>query len=89
MSDDHRAAVPISHRHRLIDPTPRADHHTVRTDLRAMVECLLTAHYSESEIIDYLTGPLGLADEDAIKAVRDVSGAGRYTVGAGGDCAIA
>jgi hypothetical protein len=54
-----------------------------------MVECLLTARYSESEIVDYLTGPLGLLDEDAIQAVRDVSGASRYTTSAGGDSATA
>jgi len=38
-------------------------------DLRAIVECLLAAHYSEHEILDYLTGPLGLSDGDATAAV--------------------
>lgn len=50
-----------------------------------MVECLLTAHYSESEIVDYLTGPLGIAEDDAIDAVRDACGPRRYLSGAEGD----
>jgi hypothetical protein len=48
----------------------------MRTDLRAVVECLLTAHYSEQEIVDYLTGPIGVTEEAAIRAVRDWAGAG-------------
>jgi hypothetical protein len=45
-----------------------------RLDTRAIVECLLAAHYSESEILDYLTGPLGLADADAFAALEAVCG---------------
>ena len=44
------------------------------TDLRAIVECLLTAHYSEYEIVEYLAGPFGLAEEEALRAVHDVAG---------------
>jgi hypothetical protein len=39
-----------------------------------MVECLFTAHYSEAEIVGYLTGPLGLTDDAAWQAVRDAAG---------------
>jgi hypothetical protein len=52
------------------------DRHEVQTDRRAIVECLLSARYSESEIIDYLEGPLGLSEADAVIAVRDATGAG-------------
>jgi len=48
----------------------------VNTDLRAIVECLRTAHYSEGEIVDYLKGPYGLTEDDAVAAVRDSAGAG-------------
>ncbi len=41
---------------------------------RRIVECLLVAHYSAVEILDYLTGPLGLADEAAFAAVEAVTG---------------
>ncbi len=34
-------------------------------DLRAIADCLVAAHYSEHEILDYLTGPLGLTDAEA------------------------
>jgi hypothetical protein len=44
--------------------------------LRAVVECLLTAHYSEVEIVDYLTGPMGVAEADALRALHEVSGTG-------------
>ena len=43
-------------------------------DLRTIVECLFASDYSESEIIDYLAGPFGLALEQAVHAVRSVSG---------------
>jgi hypothetical protein len=43
-------------------------------DLGAIVECLVAAHYSEHEILDYLTGPLGCSDETAAAALA----AGRY-----------
>jgi hypothetical protein len=57
----------------------------VQTDRRAIVECLLSARYSESEVIDYLTGPLGLSEDEAVNAVRDATGAGpvRYDAGPG------
>jgi hypothetical protein len=48
----------------------------VKTDLRTVVECLLTAHYSEQEIIDYLVGPIGVTEAAAIHAVRDCAGSG-------------
>jgi hypothetical protein len=38
-------------------------------DLRAIVECLVVAHYSDHEILDYLTGPLGCSDEAAAAAL--------------------
>jgi hypothetical protein len=38
-------------------------------DLPTIVDCLLAAQYSEHEILDYLTGPLGLSDGDATAAV--------------------
>jgi hypothetical protein len=47
---------------------------TINTELRAIVTCLLTAHYSECEIVDYLKGPLGVPEEDAIRAVDDAAG---------------
>ena len=46
----------------------------MRTDLRAVVECLLTAHYSEQEIFDYLTGPLGVTEAEAERAWRETAG---------------
>ena len=49
---------------------------TVNTDLHAIVECLRTAHYSEGEIVDYLKGPFGLTEDDAVAAVCDSAGAG-------------
>jgi hypothetical protein len=45
----------------------------VDTDRREIVECLLTANYSEAEIIDYLKGPLGLTDDEAVRVVHEVS----------------
>lgn len=46
----------------------------MKTDLPAMVECLLTAHYSEIEIFDYLTGPLGVTEAEALGAIRACAG---------------
>lgn len=46
----------------------------MRTDLGTIVECLLSAHYSESEIVDYLVGPLGLSEDEAVSAVREGAG---------------
>jgi hypothetical protein len=39
------------------------------TDLRSIVECLFAAHYSEHEILDYLTGTLGCSDAEAAAAL--------------------
>ncbi len=57
----------------------------VQTDRRAIVECLLSARYSESEVIDYLKGPLGLSEDEAVNTVRDATGAGpvRHDAGSG------
>jgi hypothetical protein len=49
---------------------------TVNADLRAIVECLRTAHYSEGEIVDYLKGPFGLTAVEADAAMCDSAGAG-------------
>ena len=46
-------------------------------DARTIVECLIAAHYSEQEIFDYLTGPLGLSDAEALRALDQVRGPGR------------
>jgi len=43
-------------------------------DLRAVVQCLFAANYSEREIIQYLMGPFGLSQEAATTAVRDGGG---------------
>jgi len=51
----------------------------VQTDRRAIVECLLSARYSETEIIDYLNGPLGLSEDEAVHAVRDATGTVRLS----------
>jgi hypothetical protein len=51
----------------------------VQTDRRAIVECLLSARYSEAEIIDYLKGPLGLSEDEAVNAMRDATGAGHIS----------
>ena len=46
----------------------------MHTNLRPIVECLLTADYSEGEIIDYLQGPLGVPEDEAVLAVREAAG---------------
>ena len=43
-------------------------------DARAIVECLLAGHYSDSEIFDYLVGPLGLPEADAFAQLEAVRG---------------
>ncbi len=43
-------------------------------DYRAIVQCLLTAHYTEFEVVEYLEHVLGLAPEAAARSVRDVAG---------------
>lgn len=43
-------------------------------NVRAIVECLLAAHYSEGEVLDYLIWPLGLAEADAFAALEAVRG---------------
>jgi hypothetical protein len=45
-----------------------------RVDTRAIVECLLAAQYSDGEILDYLTGPLGLTEADAFGVLEAVRG---------------
>ena len=47
-------------------------------DTRAVVECLLAAQYSDCEILDYLTGPLGLAEADAFAELEAVRGPIRF-----------
>jgi hypothetical protein len=49
-----------------------------RIDIRAIVECLLAAHYSDREILDYLVWPLGLAEPDAGAALEAVRGPVRF-----------
>ena len=44
------------------------------TDLRAVVECLFAASYTEAEIIDYLEGTLGATPQDAVDAVNAAGG---------------
>ena len=46
----------------------------MNANLRAVVECLLTAHYSEREIVDYLEGAYGLTLEEALDAVQETAG---------------
>jgi hypothetical protein len=41
------------------------------TDLRVIVDCLRTAHYSEGEIADYLERTLGVSPADAARALAD------------------
>jgi hypothetical protein len=41
------------------------------TDLRVIVDCLRTAHYSEREIIDYLERTLGVPPDEAARAIDD------------------
>jgi len=47
---------------------------TVPTDARTIVECLVASHYSEHEIFDYLTGPLGLSEAAAVAAIEAARG---------------
>ena len=44
------------------------------TNIRAVVECLLSASYSEREIADYLEHAYGLTMHDALSAVHDAAG---------------
>ena len=50
-----------------------------QTDFGAIVGCLLSASYSELEIVDYLEHVLGLGAEEAAAVVRDVAGSGKRT----------
>jgi hypothetical protein len=50
----------------------------VAADLRAIVECLLAAHYSEREILDYLVGPLGTTEREAHVALEAALGPSRF-----------
>ena len=47
-------------------------------DLRAIVECLLAAQYSEDEILDYLVGPLGTTEREAYLALQAARGPSRF-----------
>jgi hypothetical protein len=49
-----------------------------RVNVRAVVECLLAAHYSEGEILDYLIWPLGLTEADAFAALESACGPVRF-----------
>ena len=71
----------MSRRKPLIRRRRRVDSNEMQTDRRAIVECLLSARYSEAEIIDYLKGPLGLSEDDAVNAVRDATGTGHISSG--------
>jgi hypothetical protein len=56
----------------------RADHANVNSDLRRIVECLHSAHYTDGEIVDYLEHFFGLTADEAHGAVLDAAGnAGR------------
>ena len=44
------------------------------TNIRAVVECLLTASYTECEIVGYLESTYGLTTQEAVGAVSDASG---------------
>ena len=44
------------------------------TNIRAVVECLLSASYSEREIVDYLECAFGLTMHDALNAVQEAAG---------------
>jgi hypothetical protein len=46
----------------------------VDINIRTVVECLLTASYSEREIVDYLESAYGLTPQEAVMAVRDTAG---------------
>ena len=48
-------------------------------NIRAVVECLLTASYSEREIVDYLENAYGLTPQEATIAVRDTIGGDGFT----------
>ena len=43
-------------------------------DTRTIVDCLIAAHYSEQEILDYLTGPLGMPEAAAFAAIEAARG---------------
>ena len=43
----------------------------METDLRVIVDCLRTAHYSEREIVDYLERTLGVSPAEAAGALDD------------------
>ena len=47
-------------------------------DLQSIVECLLAAHYSEDEILDYLVGPLGTNELEAHLALEAARGPSRF-----------
>ena len=65
----HEVARKIAHP---VDAAGRC--RSVQTDIRAVIECLLTASYSEHEIIDYLESAYGLTVQEAVAAVQDIAG---------------
>jgi hypothetical protein len=50
----------------------------VPADTRTIVECLLAAHYSADEILDYLVGALGTPERDACLALEAARGPSRF-----------
>lgn len=59
---------------RLTSPARPVDALGVDANIRAVVECLLSASYSEREIVDYLEGTYGLTVQEAVNAVHDAAG---------------
>ena len=43
----------------------------MNTDLRVIIECLRTAHYSDGEIADYLERTLGFAPVEVARALEN------------------
>jgi hypothetical protein len=69
-----RVRTHVIGREELTSVAARADAWDVEVNIRAVVECLLTASYSEREIVDYLEGAYGLTPQEAVTAVRDTAG---------------
>jgi hypothetical protein len=66
-------------REELTSQAARADAGDVDVNIRAVVECLLTASYSEREIVDYLESAYGLSAQEATIAVRETAGGDNFT----------
>ena len=69
-----RVRTQVADREELTSEAARADAWGVDANIRAVVECLLTASYSEREIVDYLENAYGLTPREAVIAVRDTAG---------------